>query len=150
MAFPASTLTTQDAWDEMRKLAIRAKSAAGVLSVDSLAGDTNRDRYVRLQRILDQIIDRWLILQAVPGLEAYARDQINDPVLNLQAEYIAMRDAGIALRSWIFSNIPIDSGSGAALLYSVDADGNQISLTFSTAQTTTFRTNVTTFVATIS
>ena len=149
MAFPASTITQSTAWASITGAALRIKSQVETLRNLSAAGDTGRTSYVALQRQLDNTVENWNTASAVPGLEAYARDQINDQALNLTAEFIAMRNAALALRDWIFNNIPTDSGSGAALLRTVGADGEMIELTFTTGQTAGFRTQADAFVATI-
>lgn len=142
MAFPASTITQQQAWDGIRQRAIRMKDQAQSLSDASGAGATELGRYVGLQRNLDQTVDWWNTASGTPGLQAYARDQISDQTLDLVGEFTAMRDAALTLRDWIFNNLP-------AYTIGVDAEGNTSEPTVTPAQTSGFRTAVATFTATI-
>jgi len=85
----------------------------------------------------------------VPGLAEYAKTQYDDAALDIAAEYTAMRDAAIALRDWIHTNMPADAGSGAVLLESLNADGSLSPLTVSSAASAGFRTEADAFIATI-
>lgn len=150
MSFPASTITKQDAWSELCRLALRIKNKTEHLRNLSAAGDTYRTLYIDLQQSLDDVIERWAQLAATPGLEAYARDQIGDNSLNLTTAYTTMRTAAIALRDWINNNLPRDATTQAVLIYTVNAIGDRTELTFTTAQTAPFRTVADAFISTIS
>jgi len=149
MAFPASAVTKAEAWDDIRHAANRIKGVTQNLRNASAAGATGRTSYVSLQKRLDDTVERWNVLAATPQLQAYARDQIEDPTLDLAAEYVAMRDAATALRDWIFANIPTDAATGAVLLRVIDATGESVELTFTSAQASGFRTQADAFLATI-
>ena len=150
MAFPASTVTKQIAWERITKRAVSVRGLAQRLRNQSAAGATERQEYLNLQKQLDLAVVEWDSASGTPGLQAYARDQIDDPTLNLVAEYQAMRAATITLRDWIFTNIPRDAGSGAVLTHTVDQAGDRIALTVSTAATQTFRDAADVFLVTIS
>ena len=145
MTFPASTVTLEQAWSLVRTIANKAKTAATNLSAESAAGDTVRERYVTLRNQLQSAIDNWDTLSATPGLQAYARDQINNPLLDLAAEFLAMRNAAVTLRDWIDVNLPTGTG-GAVLVEQIDGTP----LTFTSVQTAQFRTEANAFTATIS
>ena len=149
MAFPASTVTLEEAWSSIRSIALKLRIQVQALRDASAAGATGRNSYINLQRQLDQAVQQWNTLSATPGLQAYARDQISEPTLNLSAEFVAMRDSADALRGWIFSNIPRDGASGAVLIYTVDESGNRSELTVSSNAASGFRTQADTFLATI-
>lgn len=149
MAFPASTVTAEQAWNGIRDRAVRLKSQVQTIRDSSAAGDTGRTSYIGLQRSLDRAVSTWNAFASVPGLQAYARDQIDDATLDLAAEFVAMRDAAIALRNWIFANMPRDAGTGAVLLHTVGQDGAQIELTVTAAQTAGFRSAADVFLLTI-
>lgn len=137
MAFPASTITLDKAWSDFRRAALRAKHLTQNLRDESAAGVTTRERYYNLRQNLNDSLNEWAaLLASTTGLQAYARDQLEDQALDLSAEYVAMRDAVTSLRDWIDANIPTDAGSGAVLLR--EPDGTL--LTFTTAQTSGFRT----------
>lgn len=149
MAFPASQQTLKDALDGISSAAVRIKSLTQRLRDDSAAGATARNRYVALQRNLQIAIDTWDANASVPGLLAYARDQYDDGTLDLSAEYNAMKAAAQSLQTWIFNNLPTDSGTGAALLEVFDAQGNPTDLTVSSGGAAGFRTEADAFIATI-
>ncbi len=149
MAFPAGTITTEDAWKEFRALATRLRRMALKLRIQSAAGETGRTSYINLQKALHAALGRWtFLIAAVPALEAYARDQINNPTLDLAAEYVLMRDATTSLRDWIFANMP-RAPSDEVLTHKVGIDGRPIEQTFTVAQTAAFRVEVDAFVLTI-
>ena len=149
MAFPASTVSAEQAWDTIRRGAVRLSGTVTALRNASAAGDTEVPRYVQLHRLLVETIDEWDAVSSTPGLQAYARDQIDNQALDLAAEFTAMRNAAIALRDWIFTNLPTDSVTGAVAQYIVDAQSAVTSVTVSTAQTATFRTNADALLTTI-
>ncbi len=148
MAFPASTITKKQAWETLTGHANAIKGKVQELRDASAAGDTNRFRYVDLQKQIDIVIGLWTTAAAVPNLEEYARDQVDDNTLDLPAEYTAMRTAAIALRLWLFNNIP--TSGGGVVLYSTGLDGLKTPLSFTTAATAGFRTEADTFTASIS
>ena len=149
MAFPASTITQQEAWDGIRKSASLLKTRVNQLSALSASGDTSRSSYISLLKILDTAIDQWVIFAAVPNLEVYARNQLADQTIDITIEYSAMRAAAISLRDWLFNVLPTDSVTGAILEQTVDVNGTRTELVFTTVQTAQFRTNVTALVVTI-
>ena len=149
MAYPASQQTLQDALEGIAREASRIKFMAQSLRSKSATSDTPRRDFTNFQKHVDSSIDRWQTLGSVPGLAAYAQEQYGDGSLDIVAEYMAMRNAAIALRDWIFSNIPRDAGSGAVLLEQIDQNGNIIDLTVTPAQSAGFRTEADAFIATI-
>ncbi len=147
--FPAGTITTQEAWTSLCVSALRTRKRTKTLSDKSAVGDTGRTSYPRLQQQLDDALEKWAELVVVPGLEDYAKDQINLPQLNLGNEYVAMRDAAIILRDWIFANTARDPVSGADLEKITDQAGDPTELTYTTVQTAGFRVEADAFIATI-
>lgn len=148
MAFPASTLTLANALDGVRQTALRIKQQTQSLRIRSAAGDVPRADFVKLQRLLNQSVVQFDQFVTVPGLAQYAQDQLGDATLDLAAEYSAMRTAALTLRDWIFNAIP-RSASGAAELRTVDAEGNEVDLVVTPAQSAGFRTEADSFIATI-
>jgi len=65
------------------------------------------------------------------------------------SEYTAMRTEALALRDWIFTNIPRDPGTGAVLISTVDEGGNEVPLVVTSGQSATFRAQADAFIATI-
>lgn len=111
MAFPASSYTKDRAWREICSLAIGMRDAVQVLRDKAAAGSTSLADYIRLHTKLVAGLNAWSVLVQTPGLQAYAQDAINDPALDLVAEYQAMRSATVAVRDWISTN-----GEGTGLV----------------------------------
>lgn len=149
MPYPASQTVAKNALDSVTVVALRLKGLAQTLRTQSAAGSTPRRSYIALQRQIQIGLDQWAVAAAVPGLAQYAKDQYADQNLDIVAEYQAMRSAAEALRDWIFSAIPTDAGSGAALLEVYDQGGNPTDIMVTTGQSAGFRTAADTFLATI-
>jgi len=129
------TTTLEDAWVDFRRRTRTTRGAIQQLSQQSLAGSTVRARYVDLRILIEQTLNAWsATLAATQGLQGYVRDQIGDQTVDLQARYVAARDALTALRDWIDTNMPT-GGDSAVLERTID--GTQ--LQFTTAQTAQFR-----------
>jgi hypothetical protein len=79
----------------------------------------------------------------------YARDQFNNPALDIAAEFSAMQAAADSLRGWIDANFPRHA-SGALLMETCAADGTRSNMTFTSAELAAFRTQADAFIATIS
>ena len=116
----------------------------------SAVGATSRSSYLSLLAQLGAAVNRWAAIAAISGMGAYAQNQYGSGTLNIGAEFTAMRNAAISLRDWIFTNFPKDAGSGAVLVTTVDTNGVQTALEFTSQQVSGFRTQADAFVATIS
>lgn len=147
MAFPASQQRLADALAVISSGALALKNQVQRLRDDSAAGDTNRDRYVGLMRAITDNTTRWQQAAGVGGLAEYAQDQYDNVSLDVAAEYLAMRTAALALRDWIFANIPMSGQT--PLTYNLLSDGTQVPLTFTSAQTAGFRTEADAFIGTV-
>lgn len=130
-------------------MAVNVKKRTQIVRDDSAAGPILRNRLVNLIRILDEAVDKWDAVSSVPGIQAYARSQIDDNTLDIAAEFTAMRAACDELRNWIVANFPTDSQSGAWLVSAWSSAGLEVHLTFSTAQLSQFRTRADSLLATI-
>lgn len=150
MAFPGTNSTLATTWSDACAQAAGLKSLATVISTNSAAGPIPRQTIIDFLRALATGIVRWQSAAETPGIVAYAREQVDNPALDIVAEFNAMVNAAIALRDWIVANFPKDAASGAWLVATFGSDGRPTSLTFTTAQLAQFRTNVGTFTATIS
>lgn len=150
MAFPASQIMLKNALDSVAINATRIKGEVDSMNARSAAGDVPREDFWNLQQRLQHTIDVWDVNAQVPGLVQYAKDQYNDPALDIVAEYNAMRAAAITLRDWIFGAIPTAAQDGAARLRIIDTQGNETPIMVTTAQSANFRTEAAAFSATIS
>jgi hypothetical protein len=150
MAFPSQT-DAATAWQVIRSTAAAIKARTNSLNALSLAGPVGASV---LLDYLDWLLDRRADLaayQATPGLAAYAQDQVNNPALDIAAEYTAMVDAIDDLRVWMTTNFPQNSPGTAYLqAHTFDGAGRKVDRTFTTVQLATFRTNLQALLATIS
>lgn len=152
MAWPLSTKRIKDEFDAVNYAAIQVKSLVQTLRADSAAGPTDRVRFRAVQLKLDQVNAIFQAAQSVLGTTqgiAYVKSQFQNDALDPVAEFTAMRNAVVTLRDWIHSNYPTDATTGADLSYQTTANGGQVNLTFSSAQTAGFRTAADALISTI-
>lgn len=149
MAFPSSNSDDlSSAWDAIRGAAAAVKAAATQLVTDSAAGNVEAGRVVNFAANLAGYNDRFARYTVLPGLVAYVREQINDPAIDIVAEYQTMLAQINATRTWIINNFPKD-GSGFLLYHTFGADGRLVQRTLTPAQTAGLRTQLTALIATI-
>jgi len=149
MAFPATGQVTAEAFRTARNVAVGAKVAASALRNASGAGDVTRQSVVSFLQTIASAVLNWQQVATTPGLAAYAQSQMNDPTLDIAAEFNAMVAAGADLRDWIFANFPKGAG-GAWLTVAYDNQGAATPLVFTSADLAQLRTRLATFEATIS
>jgi hypothetical protein len=148
MAFPSQT-DAATAWQVIRSTAAAIKARTAALNSLSLAGSVGSSA---LLEYLDWLLDRRADLATyatTPGLAAYAQAQVNNPSLDITAEFNSMVSAIDNLRTWMTTNFPKD-GSGFLLAHTFDAGGRKVDRLFTTVQLATFRTNLQALLATIS
>lgn len=150
MAWPASQQTLSDALMRGNRTALTIKNDVMSIRNASVSSDITRRTFVTLQRQLTSAIDIFNEIKNVPGILAFAREQYDDPTLDVGTEFNAMVSAAENLRDWIFANFPTDSGSGAILAETVDSLGNITQLVFTSAQLDAFRIQADIFLGTIS
>jgi hypothetical protein len=151
MAFPSSVgrpYILSNAWDGARQFAGQLKTAAQTLKAASVAGPVSASDVLRFQLQLADAKAQFAIYAAVPGLSAYAQNQVNDPSLNVADSFSAMTAQIDACRNWIVTNFPKD-GNGFLLAQTFDVNGRPSDRTFSTATLATFRTQLDALIATI-
>jgi hypothetical protein len=152
MAFPSSVGTKADsladAWERARAVAASVKQSAQNLNALSLAGPVAGPSIIRFCGDLADARDVFTRLAAVPGLGAYAQEQVADPALDIAASFNAMVSAIDATRSWITTNFPKDGG-GYLLALQFNGQGRTIERTFDTATLAGFRTQLAALIATI-
>jgi hypothetical protein len=150
MAFPSSTShdDLDRAWDAIKNAVVTIKVLSTALLAECAAGPVRGDRILGYAATIANCRDDLVRYTAVNGIEAYVRSQINNPTLNLVAEYTAMLTQITATRAWIISNFPHDA-SNYLLYQTLDGAGRIVVRTFSPAETATFRTQLTALLATI-
>jgi len=121
---------------------------AANLRADSAAGDVAADRVTRFVAMLSDSLDNLALAVAVPGLLAYAQEQLNDPTFQVVTEYTAARNEMTACRDWIVSNFPAD-GSGYLLYHQFGVGGRINVRMFSPAALAGLRTQLDALLATL-
>lgn len=133
MTFPASSLLLSSVIerisDEMRGI----KADAQNLRSASAAGPVQATAVVAYLGRLVDARDRMAALASAPGLGDYAKDQYNDPNLDIAAEYSATLAQINATRDWIVANFPKTPTTNELRERTFDANGRAQSVTFSTA-----------------
>lgn len=148
MAFPASLNILQREFDQALNTALALKQNAQGIRNASAAGPVTRAAVLELWRQLGAALVIWNRAATTPGMAAYAKEQFNNPALEIGTEFSAMQAAADTLRDWLNTNFPRHA-SGALLLETADANGNRSNMTFTTAELASFRTQADAFIATI-
>jgi hypothetical protein len=152
MAFPSDGGTLRfglaEAWQGIRRAATQLKQASQQVNDASLAGPISSRVILNYVQFLADKRTEIVALAAVPGLDAYGEAQIDDPTLDLTAEYVAMRNALDAARDWIVTNFP-KNGGGFLLAQTLTAQGLVTDRQFPTADLATFRTQLQGLIAAI-
>jgi hypothetical protein len=105
MAFNASTVTLERALRELREVALQEKTNLTAWSAALTANVTAQwalDVHANLVNALAFMDAR----AALPGMAAYAQAQLGGATYDIVAEYGTMKNALIAVRDWLRTNIP--------------------------------------------
>ena len=115
----------------------------------SVVQDINRVEFLRYYERITNASITLNTAKTIPGIAAYAQAQLNDPALDVAAEFTAVVDAIETLRVWIVANFPV--GTGGALLYHTlnESTGELVNMQFTVAQLATFRSEADVLLATI-
>lgn len=150
MAFPSASgtraETLESAWAGARATASKVKQMCQQLSAASLAGPVNAQQLLDFMAQLATAQERLTACAAVPGIGAYAQQQI--PGLDAAAEFSGMQTAITNVRTWMVNNFPKD-GSGYLLQRQFDGAGRTTDRAFSTAALNGFRTQLDALIASI-
>ena len=148
MAFPSNIGTQQDSlqvgWTAARNAAGQIKQRAIAVRDMSASGPVGSSTVLNLLTLL---IDQRAILQraaALSGMQAYAQEQLGNPVVDIATAFSAMITAMDAAGTWIIVNFPtITDGSGtylAAYFWEVGPTGRIQDRQFDTASLGPLRT----------
>lgn len=108
MAFFASQLSLQLGFQNILNIAQQQKSYLGVWNT-RLASDITALDAVEIVSSVTRAVSAMDTTAALPGLTEYARTQFANPAYNVAAEYTSMKNALVAISTWIKSNIPANS-----------------------------------------
>jgi len=137
-----------DALWSTNRTALQVDRQIATLRNMAASGPVDRYRFIDAMKLLNNAISTWTAASNVTGIVQYAQDQLNDPTLDVAAEFTAMVSAAEDLQDWIFTAFPTGAG-GAILSQSMNSSGVLTSLTFTQAQLTGFVTEADTLLATI-
>ena len=149
MAFPstAATVSLANAWNRAMDVAGYVKTQADTLRTRSLAGDVGSSSILGYLVTLAEARVELVAIAALPGIGAYAQEQVNNPSLNVAAEFATMIAAMDACRDWVIANFP--QSGGFLLAVSFNGGGRTVDRQFSTASLAGFRTQLDALIATI-
>lgn len=144
MAYPTSRLraVVARAFTNADSTAIRLRSMAGGLDGQLAAGPVTAT--VILDDLLAELRSSRVVLIAsrdTSGVLAYAREQFDDPTIDLPTEFTALIAAIDAVITWIVDNFPTGTG-GFLERYQIAADGTLTDRSFTSAQTAGLRTQL--------
>lgn len=154
MAFPSTLGSKQEslaaAWSAARNTATTIKSRSQSLHDQCAAGDVSATTILDYATMLADMKYRLEQVTNVGGIAAYAQAQINDPTIDIAAEYLSMATQIDTTISWIITNFPKDgSGYLLAVQFSGDNSGRTVPRQLSSAQTAGLRTILQALIATI-
>ena len=132
MAFRATNIVPQDAYDDIKAIATSLKAAAAKASA-ALATDTPAQTVLAYLEVMKDYKSRLSALKDTTGLADYAKEQESDPTYDVAAEFVslmAVLDTAIAS---LVASFPVD-GSGYLLDRTFDAEGALVQRVFTAAQ----------------
>ena len=151
MAFPSeggSRAATARVWLDTRNAARMVKAQANTLNTASAAGPISAKDVLDFATTLADAIDRFNAAKVVPGIAAFAQNQLNDATVDIVTEFNNMVTGCVNVRDWIVNNFPKDA-SGYLLFISFTAAGRYAYRQFSSTQTAGMRTQLATLIAAI-
>jgi hypothetical protein len=132
MAFRATTVVTQEAFDVLRRRVLETKNfltGRRAVMLSTSPADVPLTVVLHLGRAIADLTS----LATTPGLVDYAKSQVDDPAYDVVAEFTAMRAAMVACRDGLISTFPKD-GSDFLLYQTFNANGSLATRTFTAAQ----------------
>jgi protein involved in sex pheromone biosynthesis len=145
MAFPSDTaLDLESAWANLRATAGRMK---GTASAFAAAASITRRQVLDFANALADYLAQFNSYTAVPGLAAYAKTQVNDPNLDIAAEYTTMRTQLVATQDWIVNNFPATTGE--LRVYVFDGNKRFSDVILTAPQLSSFKSQLNSLIATV-
>lgn len=153
MPFPASNgqafpLTLDQAWAAARLAAQQIQQQAIALNAQIAAGSVSSQTIVNTASFFANANALLTQYAAVPGLAAYAQQQVNNVSLDVAGTFNAMQAALVASLTWIVSNFPKDGG-GNLLYAQFNGSGQVVLASFTSSQLSGLATLLTSLIATI-
>lgn len=153
MAYPASTKTLNSWVEEVDQMASNLKSSAQRQHDRSAAGTLDISMVARFFDELVAANNLFVAVASVTGIADHVKTQKGDSELNPVTEFNTMASAVISTLDWIRTNAPSDTFSSSTyyLAYALPTGNTTKSslLTFTSGQTSTYRTVLNALIATI-
>jgi hypothetical protein len=154
MAFPSNAGTAADnlsnAWERARQRAAFVKDRATAARTKSASGTLDGNDVIAL--VADLGTAKALLTQyaSLPGIGAYAQEQLNDPSINIGVEFNAMIAAIDGVHSWVGTNFPKDASNWLLFIKFDAVNIGQITYRqFTAGETAGLRTALDTLIAAI-
>ena len=146
MAYPSYIKTRREIFNEIHLETGRLGRRIQARRDEANAGILTRADVLRMKGELAKSIA--IFNQPLPtGMAQVAKDELDDQTLEIGAEFPPMVAAATALQSWIHTNFPRDSISGADAVSTSALDGTETVLGFTASQRTAFANQCDTFLA---
>lgn len=137
MAFRASNIVPQQAYQIVKSAAVQLKLNVSAM-VAQLASSNASYEFLRdIYRTLSRAHGQFVELSTTAGLEAYAKQQENDPAYDVGAEFVSMQSAIVTTIQWMDANVPTAVTVNTPSAW---GDGAMIATTFTPEQTAPLRT----------
>ena len=149
MAYPASIKRLDDALSAVDATALHVQAETQILRDRSIVGPVECFAFIGLIRRLDGAVDTWDKATALDGIVGFARDQKGDQTLDVTGEFLAMREAAVDLKNWLFNVFPKDNATGAWLVEEYDEEGASMALEFTAAELSGYVTRAYSLIAAI-
>ncbi len=150
MAFPTENNKRALAFvlTEAQGLALRLRREALAISAKSLTGELTASAVLVYQVRVKENLDRLEVLRVTAGIGAFAQEQFSDALFDIALEFGAVLDAVQAVLTWVRVNLPV-SPSGFVEAQTIELDDSITERVFTSAQTSTFRTQLSVLINTI-
>lgn len=154
MAWELSTKRVSDEFSRVNYASTQIWFLVNDLKTRGQSGPVDRVQFRSAQKKLTDALNLFnaaaAVIKSAQGI-ARVRDELQNNLYDVEANFDAMVTATLTLRNWIHANFTVDAGTGADLTTIVNQDSTTTELKFTTVQLTNagFFTAANTFLATI-
>ena len=110
MALKMQTYVLASALETIQAKAKTVRDTATTVKAQIDAGPIASDIIINLMRHMRTAHDVMSAAKVMPGLNEYAKNEFNDPLINYVAEIDAALSAMLACYAWVNTNFPKDAG----------------------------------------
>jgi len=108
MAFKTDGLAK--AYAGAQQESIRVKSFAMNHSTGLAAGNVSANQVQSIMTQMKSSIELWDAASGLSGMAQWAKDQEDDQLYDVVAEFTTMRAAAVTVRDWVINNFPTSAG----------------------------------------